>query len=165
LPTHKSLAEVLSNVIEKTFLSIPHYCSKLYIFLAKDAPLCGRGMNEKLNTFLDNTQFLSIKCAVRQIYLSVVKKVHISDVKLILPVQTFNKDLTFCFFNKCILTKSALTIFVEINDTSLRKYLFIYLIPSYSTNEKGNSCLIIATINNSLYFLGQNFEVFTNKFP
>jgi hypothetical protein len=54
-PKHKSLVETLSNVIEKTFLSIPYSCSKLYIFLTKDVPLCGRGMNEKLNTFLDNT--------------------------------------------------------------------------------------------------------------
>jgi hypothetical protein len=59
--THKSFAEALSSVIKKTFLSIPYSSSKLHIFLAKDAPLCGGGMNEKLNTLLDNTQFLSIK--------------------------------------------------------------------------------------------------------
>jgi hypothetical protein len=54
-PTQKLLAEVLSNVIEKTFLSITHSCSKLSILLTKDVPLCGGTMNEKLNTLLDNT--------------------------------------------------------------------------------------------------------------
>jgi hypothetical protein len=59
--THKSLEEALSKVIEKTFLSTPHSSSKQHIFSAKDAPLCGGGMNEKLNTLLDNAQFLSMK--------------------------------------------------------------------------------------------------------
>jgi hypothetical protein len=53
--THKSILEALSNVIEKTFLSIPYSSSKLYIFSAKDAPLYGGDINEKLNTLLDNT--------------------------------------------------------------------------------------------------------------
>jgi hypothetical protein len=117
--THKSFAEALSNAIEKTFLSISHSSSKLYIFSAKDASLCGGGMNENINTLLDNTQFLSIKCAVRQIYPLVVKEVHKSDVKLILPGQKFNKGLTFCFSNICILIKSALAVFLLINGTSL----------------------------------------------
>jgi hypothetical protein len=161
--THKSFTEALPNVIEKTFLSIPHSTSKLYIFSAKDAPLCGGGMNEKFNTLLDNTKLLSIKCAVRQIYPSVVKEVHKSDVKLILPGQTFNKDLTLCFSNIYILIKSALAVFVLINDTSLRKYLYISLTPSYSTYEKDKSCLKIVPANNSLYLLGQNFEALTDK--
>jgi hypothetical protein len=55
-------------------------------------------MNKKFNTLLDNTKFFfSTKCAIRYIYPSVVKEVHKSDVKLILPEQTFNKDLTFLF--------------------------------------------------------------------
>jgi hypothetical protein len=120
----------------KLFLSIPHSFSKLYIFSAKDAPLCGGVMNEKFNTILDNSQFLSIKYAVRQIYPSVVKEVHKSDVKLILTGQTFNKDLTFCFSKICILIKSALTVFLQINGTSLHKYLCTSLTPSYSTYEK-----------------------------
>jgi hypothetical protein len=123
------------------------------------------GMNEMFNTLLCNTQSLSIKCAVRQIYPSVFKEVYISDVKLILPGQTFNKDLTFCFSNKYILTKSALAVFLEINGTSLWQYLIIFLIPSYSTNEKGNLCLTIAAINNSIYILRQNFEALIDKFP
>ena len=133
--TYKSLVEALFNVKEKILLSIPHSWSKLYIFWAKDTLLCGGGMNEKLNTLLDNTKFLSIKCAVRQIYSSVFKEVHKLNVKLILPIQIFNKDLIFCFSNKCILIKSALIVFLEINGTYLCKYLVISLIPSYSTKR------------------------------
>ena len=83
-PTQRLLEEALSNVIEKILFSIPQSCSKLYIFVDKDIPLCGGGMNEKFNTLLINTQSLLIKCAVRHLYLSVVKEVHKSDVKQIL---------------------------------------------------------------------------------
>jgi hypothetical protein len=122
-------------------------------------------MNEKLNTLLDNTQLLSIKCVVRQIYPSVVKEVHKSDIKLILPVQTFNKGLTFCFSNICILIKSALAVFLLINGTSLHKYLSISLTLPYSTYEKGKSYLIIVLTKNYLYLLGQNFEALSDRVP
>jgi hypothetical protein len=67
-PTQRSLEEVVSNVIVKILFSIPHSCSKLYIFSDKDKQLCGGGINEKFNSLLVNTQYLLIKCAVRHIW-------------------------------------------------------------------------------------------------
>jgi hypothetical protein len=120
-------------------------------------------MNEKFNTLLVKTQFLSIKCAVRHIYPSVVKEVHKSDVKQILPGQPFNINLTFCFSLICKFFKSALKVFLEIRGASGYKYFIISLMPSYSTNQKGKSCLITEATNNSLNFLGQNLELLTDR--
>ena len=119
---HRSLAEALSNVMVKIFLSIPHSCNKCNTISDKALPLCGGGINEKFSTLFINTQSLLIKCAVRHIYPSVVKEVHKSDVKQILPGQILNIDLTFSFSLKYIFTKSALTVFLEIKGTSPRKY-------------------------------------------
>jgi hypothetical protein len=146
-------------------VSIPHSCSILYVFLHKDIPLCGENMNEKINTLLLKTQFLSIKCVVRHIYPSVVKEVHKSNVKQIFPRQTFNIDLTFCFSLKCKFLNLALGVFLEISGASECKYFIISFIPSYSTNQKGKSCLITEATNNSLNFLRQNLELLTDIYP
>jgi hypothetical protein len=120
--THQSLAEALSNVMMKIFLSNPHSYNKFNIISDKALPLCGGGINENFNTLLINTQSLLIKCAVRHIYPSNVKEVYKSDVKQILPEQTLNINLIISFSLRYIFTKSALTVFLEINGTSPRKY-------------------------------------------
>jgi hypothetical protein len=74
---------------------------------------------------------------VRHIYPSVVKEVHKSDVKQILPGQPFNINLTFCFSLIFKFFKSAFRVFLEIKGASGCKYFIISLQPSYSTNRKG----------------------------
>jgi hypothetical protein len=122
-------------------------------------------MNEKFNTILVKTQFLSIKCVVRYIYPSVVKEVHKSDIKQILPGQPFNINLTCCFSLICKFFKSALRAFLEISGASGYKYFIISLMPSYSTNRKGKLCLMTEATNSSLNFLGQNLELLTDRDP
>jgi hypothetical protein len=123
------------------------------------------GINEKFNTLLCKTQPLSTKCVVRHIYPSVVKEVHESDVKQIFPGQTFNIDLTICFSLRYILCKSTLAVFLQICVTSLRKYCIVSSKPSYSTYQKGKSCLITEATNNSLYHVAQNLEALTDILP
>jgi hypothetical protein len=72
-------------------------------------------MKEKFNTIFCKIQLVSIKCVVRHIYPSVVKELHKSDVKEILPLQRLNIALSFCFSLAYILHKSALTVFLDIS--------------------------------------------------
>jgi hypothetical protein len=91
-------------------------------------------------------------------YPSIIKEVHKSVIKEILPREQFNITLSFCFSLAYILVKSALIVFLNISCAPLHKYCIDSLTPSYSTYQKGKSYLIIDATTNSLNFIGSNLE-------
>ena len=67
-----SLAEVLSKVKEKTFLSIPQSFKQSNTVIANSTLECKGSILQKDKILLFSFQFSSTKCVVKQIYLSLV---------------------------------------------------------------------------------------------
>lgn len=94
-----------------------------------------------------------MKCEVKLKYPSVTIDVHALEVKHVRLEHPCNSLPSLLTSLACNFLMSNLAVFLVIRLIWGFKYVRTFLIPSYSTNKNGSSCLTMACTSNSKFIL------------